>query len=161
LLEGAALFFLLEATILLLLLDMLLYSSLLTYYSARLARLALLAQCCCSSCSMSLPFLLYAAILLLLLNVVTPFTQRYCSLFVQVPLYYALDFAIHCSSCFKLVFPPPSLFFGSVKEFLKFKIFRLDLEGDNFLKKFCLLMSFFNYPCFREMVVDNVFVYCV
>lgn len=63
--------------------------------------------------------------------------------------------------CYSLFFLFQIGIFASVKELLKFKIFRLDLEGDNFFKFFCLLMSFFNYPCFREMVVDNVFVYCV
>jgi len=29
-----------------------------------------------------------------------------------------------------------------------------------FVFNFCLLMSFFNFPCFWEMVVDNVFDFC-
>jgi len=37
----------------------------------------------------------------------------------------------------------------------------LDLKGENFFFNLCLLMKFFNYPCFWEMLVDNVFICCV
>ncbi len=48
-----------------------------------------------------------------------------------------------------------------MKELSKFKFFKLNLEGENFFFNICLLMNFLKYPWFWEVVVKNVFVYCV
>ncbi len=64
------------------------------------------------------------------------------------------------SSYFILIFHPLS-FLQVWKELSKFKFFKPNLEGENVFFNFCLLMNFFNYPCFWEMLVDNVFICCV
>jgi hypothetical protein len=55
----------------------------------------------------------------------------------------------------------PLSFLQVWEELSKFKFFKLDLKGEIFFFNLCLLMKFFNYPCFWEMLVYNVFICCV
>jgi hypothetical protein len=155
LLETTALLFLLEVVTLLLLLDMLFCSSFLTYYSACFVQLV---------------------IQLLLLNVIAflashcysiPFAWCHCSSCSTMLLFVHLDTSLmrpsFCYSLFLLfqIGIPLLHFLKSFKKLSKFKFFKSNLEGENFFFYLCLLTSFFNYPCFWEMVVGNVFVCCV
>ncbi len=118
-----------------------------------------LAQCyCCFTF-----FLLKTTTLLLLHDMLLCSSCLiYCSApLVQCATLLLLFDLLFCSSCFKLIGAPPPFFFASVEEPSKFKFFKQDLEGGNIFFNLCLLMSFFTYPCFWEMVVDNVFIYYV
>jgi hypothetical protein len=90
-----------------------------------------LVQCCYSSCSM---------LLLLLLDDIVPH--------LMLLLLFLL---------FQIVLPSP-LFFVSVRRVIEIQVLEAKLGRWNFFFfNICLLMNFFNYPCFWEMLVDNVF----
>jgi hypothetical protein len=74
--------------------------------------------------------------------------------------YYSLFNTITFIPHFISVFHPLS-FLQAWEELSKFKFFKLNLKGENFFFNLCLLTIFFNYPCFWEMLVDNVFICCV
>jgi hypothetical protein len=135
-----------------------------------------------SSCSTyySIPFaqpttpLTWHATPLLLLDMLFSSCSTYCSTpLVQVPLYYTCEFATPCSSCstlllysscFKLILaaPPPNppfYFFQVWKSYPNSSSLGQTWKVRIFVFNFCLLMSFFNYPCFWEMVVNNMFVF--
>ncbi len=96
-------------------------------------------------------------------------------LFAQVPICYTHDFEVpcsfcltllFCSSCFKSVLPPRRPFIFCKCEvwrscpnpsFSKLSSSSQTWKVKTFVFNFCLLMNFFNYPCFWEMVVNNVF----
>ncbi len=88
-----------------------------------------------SSCS---TYYSYSMLLFILFNAIAPCSFRYLSTTPMILLFFVIfaQCCNSCSSCFRLVFPP---FF--------FPIFFVD--------------EFFNYPCFWEIVVGNVFVYYV
>jgi len=54
--------------------------------------------------------------------------------------------------------PSPLLQVWNVVELVKFKFFQT-WKVRIFVFNFCLLMNFLNYPCFWEMVFNNVFVF--
>jgi hypothetical protein len=47
----------------------------------------------------------------------------------------------------------------SVEELSKFEFVRPNLEGENCCVQFLFIDEFFNYPCFWEMVVNNMFLF--
>jgi hypothetical protein len=113
-------------------------SSCLTCYSTPLT------WCCCSFCS-TLPLLTHSSTSLLL--------PWFCC---SLPLLLDVVIFVHLLSNWY----SPFYFFASVEELSKFEFFRTNLEDELIFFNFCLFMSFFNYPCFWEMVVGNVFVCC-
>ncbi len=118
-----------------------------------------------SFCSMSM---------LLLLNAIAPlvhccYSHVHSSLMrlVQITLYYIHDVVTPCLTLllllllFQIGIPPPFLFFASVGGAIQIQVRQARLGRWDFFFNLCLLMNFLNYPCFWEMLVDNVFVYCV
>jgi hypothetical protein len=134
------------------LLNLLIYSFCSTYCSTPLAQLVapllllnlLLCFFCLthfSFCSTCFAPLAWTVVQLLLFD-----------LFARIPFYYIRDFTT-----------PPPLFLASVECGRVVQIWILQIrvlrKVKIFVFNFCLLMSFFSYPCFWEMVVNNVFVF--
>ncbi len=114
------------------------------YYSVPLVQPTTLIQCCCSFCSM-LSLLVHLGTFLLL--------PWFCC---------SLLFLLNVAILVPLVsdWYSPLYFFAGVEELSKFKFLKPNLKGDFFFPIF-FVDEFFNYPCFWEIVVGNVFVYYV
>jgi hypothetical protein len=101
-------------------------------------------------CSHSCTFLVHHDVAaLLLLFPCSMLLLLYSLLNVVVPILLILD------SYFPLVFLQMWV------ELSKFNFFRANLEGEVFFFNLCLLMIFFYYPCFWEILINNVYVCCV
>jgi len=120
-----------------------------SYYLTLLLLLLFFIWHYCSSCLTLLQFCSFILNTICLNTYLLHYDVVLCSLFDIVVL----------ALCFKLVFSP--LVFSSVGGAIQIQVVQARLGKWDFFFQSLFIDDFFNYPCFWEILVDNVFICCV